>query len=137
LILDLNLVDKQGLEVIERIRQEKSDPIRILIITAFQDPKMLRTVLDQGVNGYLPKYKGESDLYEAIEEVLAGNTYQSDAAKSVIDKQLTDRTDRTTHISEVFIKKHRLTKREAQILTLISQALNNKEIGRKLFISDQ
>lgn len=137
LIMDLNLIDKHGLEVIERIVQGEQPKPRILLVTAYQDPKILRAALDQGADGYLSKYKGVPDLYEAVEEVLAGNVYRSEPLKQGIDRQPAEKNDRNTNISEVFIKKHRLTKRETQILALISQALSNKEIGRKLFISDQ
>ncbi|WP_170110544.1 LuxR C-terminal-related transcriptional regulator [Flavilitoribacter nigricans] len=137
LIMDLNLVEQHGLEAIEEIRREGSDRTCILVMTAYQDTKILRAVMENGANGYLPKYKGAVDLYEAIDSVLHGIIYRSEPLKSNMGKLLTDTNGQPAVIAEVFVKKHRLTKRETQILSLISQAMNNKEIGRKLFISDQ
>lgn len=137
LIMDLNLMEKHGLDAIEEIRKEGNKKTCILVITGYQDAKILRGVLERGANGYLPKYKGATDLYEAINVVLKGKIYRSDPVKSNMGKPLFDVGGRNALIAEVFVKKHRLTKRETQILSLISQAMSNKEIGKKLFISDQ
>lgn len=137
LIMDLNLSEKHGLEVIERIRQQKRNNTRILVVTGYQDAKILRAVLDHGANGYLPKYKGEADLFEAVDVVMKGKIFRAEPLKNGMGKSFTETGSRNALITEVFIKKHRLTKRETQILSLISQAMSNKEIGRKLFISDQ
>lgn len=138
LIMSLNLMDRNGLEVIRQIRQENKDNhLCILVMTVHQEPKILRAVLDNGANGYLPKYKSGLDLYKAIQAVLGGEIYKIEPLKNGLDKLFKDKVSRTSLISEGFIQEHRLTKRETQILSLISQALSNKEIGRKLFISDQ
>lgn len=137
LIMDLNLMEKHGLEVIERIRRKKNDHTSILVITGFQDDKILHAILDQGANGYLPKHKGEAELYDAIGTVLAGKIFRSEPGRNNVKKSLAESFDRSELITEVFVKQHRLTKRETQILSLISQAMSNKEIGKKLFISDQ
>ena len=137
LIMDLNLMEKHGLEAIGEIRKMGSKEPFILVFTGYQDMKILREVLDRGANGYLPKYKGAMDLYEAIRTVFAGKIYRSEPVQSNTGKPLFDAGGRNALLAEVFVKKHRLTKRETQILSLISQAMSNKEIGRKLFISDQ
>lgn len=139
LIMDLNLVEKHGLETIEAIRKAEKKDLRthILVITAYQDAKILRSILDCGANGYLPKYKGAPELYEAIRAVMAGKVYRSEPSKNSMGKPIKEATGGRAVITEIFVKKHRLTKRETQILSLISQAMSNKEIGRKLFISDQ
>lgn len=137
LIMDLNLLEKHGLEVLAEIRGESSRQTHILVITGYQDTKILRGVLERGANGYLPKYKGAADLYEAIKVVLKGKIFRADPVKSNMGKPILEAGGRNAVIAEVFVKKHRLTKRETQILSLISQAMSNKEIGSKLFISDQ
>jgi two-component system NarL family response regulator len=137
LIMDLNLMDKNGLEVISRIRKKYRDSPCILVMTAHREPKILRAILDKGANGFLPKHKGEKELYEAIRNIFEGKIYKAEPAANGGNKLLTEPGGQVAHISEGFIQKHQLTKREAQILQLISQAMSNKEIGRKLFISDQ
>lgn len=136
LIMDLNLRDKHGLDVISRIRKKAKNQPFILVMTAQREPKIIRAVLDKGANGFLPKHKGEVELYEAIQTILDGKQYKADAVNGS-GKLAAESAVPISHISEVFIQKHRLTKRESQILQLISQAMSNKEIGTKLFISDQ
>lgn len=137
LIMDLNLMEQHGLEALEEIRRAGNQKTCILVVTGYQDAKILQGALERGANGYLLKYKGAADLYEAINTVLGGETYRSEPVNSNLVKPFNDLAGRTKVVAEGFVKKHRLTKRETQILNLISQAMSNKEIGRKLFISDQ
>jgi two-component system NarL family response regulator len=137
LIMDLNLIEKHGLETIEEIRRAGNHKTYILVVSGYQDAKILQVVLERGANGYLPKNKGAADLYEAIHIVLGGGIYRSEPLKSNLGKPFSELVGRSKVVAEGFVKKHRLTKRETQILNLISQAMSNKEIGRKLFISDQ
>lgn len=136
LIMDLNLKDKHGLDVISRIRVKAKQQPYILVMSAHCEPKIIRAVMDKGANGFLPKHKGEEELYEAIQTVFDGKAYEVESVNGA-GKLFADQGVSISHISEGFIQKHRLTKRETQILQLISQAMSNKEIGRKLFISDQ
>ncbi|MCB0633897.1 MAG: response regulator transcription factor [Saprospiraceae bacterium] len=137
LIMDLNLIDKNGLDVISRIRKGNKDMPCILVMTAHREPKIIRAILEKGANGFLPKHKGEEELYEAIHTIFEGKIYKAEAVSNGMAKLIAEQGPSGSHISEGFIQKHHLTKREAQILQLISQAMSNKEIGRKLFISDQ
>lgn len=138
LLLNLNLLEKHGLDVIDSIRRCGGQKTCILVMTTYEESKISRTVLERGANGYLFKHGGASELLEAIETVLRGRVYRAKLQKDrELKRPFTNDVERSALITEVFVKQHRLTKREAQILYLISQAMNNKEIGRQLFISDQ
>lgn len=139
LILELNLPDKDGLEVMTVIERERI-PVHILVLTMYDEPKIVKSALKSGAQGYILKDRDIEELYQAIDEVLSDQTYigegvqlsENGQIRSVVGKQHTD-----FHLEDRFVKKYHLTKREMEILRLITHALSNKEIAKELYISDQ
>ena len=132
LILDLNLHGIDGLDVIKKIRQN-GNRIPILVFSRYQDPKMAKSALQTGANGYLLKTSDPAELFTAIREVLAQDTYIGKGVKLSESRNGVS----IQSFEEKFVKKYYLTKREIQILRLITQAKSNKEIAQELYISDQ
>ena len=139
LILDLNLPEKDGLEVISQLRTEKIK-VKILALSMYDEPKIVKSAFKSGIDGYILKNKGISELFIAIEKLLSGLTYLGEGVnlnRNMISPLQHSRPKKVFQIEDRFIKKHNLTKRELEILRLITQALSNKEIAKELFISDQ
>lgn len=137
LILELNLAATDGLEVLQALQRERTT-LRILILTSYDDPKFVKAAMKCGAHGYILKDKGIEELFIAIQQVLADQIYIGDGVHlqsnnaMVTGKQQTD-----FHIEDRFIKKYHLTKRELEILRLITRAMSNKQIAQELYISDQ
>ncbi len=139
LILELNLSEVDGLEILATIQRERLS-IRVLVLTTYDDPKIVKSALKYGAKGYILKDKSLNELFFAIDEVLHGHVYigngitlaENGRSTAVVGKQQTDFA-----AEDRFIKKYSLTKRELEILRLISGAMSNKEIAKELYISDQ
>ncbi len=139
LLLDLNMPEADGLDVLDSIRENYSD-MKILALTMYDEAKLVKSAFKAGVDGYILKNSDPYELLNAIEEVLKGKTYigigvqlvgaRSNGTTFMADKEKSKFEDK-------FIQKYNLTKREIEILKLISQAFSNKEIAQELFISDQ
>ena len=139
LITDLNLPEIDGMGVLEYIRQGNKD-IRAIVLTMYDHPKFIRAAFKAGVDGYILKNKEEKELEECIQQVmLGGKTFMGAGVHVNRVPTFRKKTTSTTRYQNTdgFIKRHSLTKRELEILQLISQALSNKEIGKTLYISDQ
>jgi len=138
LLLDMNLPDMDGLEILSKIRINKND-IKIITLTMYDESKIVKSAFRAGVDGYILKSNGVNELYEGIKEVLKGNTFMGTGVG--LTNGFTSKTIKpgrlTMSYEDRFIKKYHLTKREMEVLKLISQALSNKEIGKELYISDQ
>ena len=138
LIFDLNMPGKDGLEVLEYI-QALGLSLSTLALTMYDSPKVVRAAFHAGVDGYVLKDKGIEGLFSGISAVLEGNPYMGSGVN--ISDGLPGASQplrqRRYQFSERKEKKHSLTKRELEILHLITQAMSNKEIARELFISDQ
>ncbi len=127
-LMDLNMPGKDGLEMLDELKA-RFPAIKILVLTMYNSPEIVRRALALGADGYLLKDHGRDELLFAIGEVLAGRRFVSEQVKSHADETrapfLDDFQTRTT-----------LTEREMEILRLIARSYTNKEIGDKLFISE-
>lgn len=135
-ILDLNLPDRDGLELIPEIRKQFRS-LRILVLTSYGDYKFVGQALKNGADGYVLKSNEPEALMEGIYEVMDGNTYIAPGLHITPPngKRLTQA--KKSPYEDRFVIKQKLTKREHEVLELITQAKNNKEIAKELYISDQ
>lgn len=139
LILDLNMPEKDGLDVINVIRAQNKE-LRILALTVYDESKIVKSAFKSGVDGYILKNVGMDELWKAIGEVMEGRTFLGKGVRlnTTIEEIKRKIEDQSRFPSEdKFIKKYNLTKRELEIIKLITHALSNKEIGKVLYISDQ
>lgn len=128
ILMDLNMPGKDGLETLTEIRS-RFPALKILVLTMYNSPEIVRRALALGADGYLLKDHGRDELMFAIREVLAGRNFVSEQVKPHADETREPFRDR-------FLAKTTLTEREHEILRLIANSYTNKEIGNKLFISE-
>lgn len=139
ILLDLNMPESDGLEVLEQIRKKYKD-LRILALTMYDEVKLVKSAFKSGVDGYILKNSDPKDLLFAIDVILQGKTYLGDGVELVGKEWRKNglvEAGSKKKFEDSFIQKYNLTKREMEILRLITQALSNKEIADELFISDQ
>jgi len=135
LLLDLNMPEGDGLNMLSIIKKKYKN-IRILALTMYDDVKLVRTAFNEDVDGYILKSTGKLELLEAIDEILDGGRFFGEGVRIHILPE-DQREIVPSKFDDKFVKKYNLTKREIEILRLITQAMSNKEIAKKLFISDQ
>jgi len=135
LLLDLNMPEGDGLNMLSIVKK-KYKKMQVLALTMYDEVKLVRTAFNEGVDGYILKSTGKLELLEAIDEVIDGGRFFGDGVKIHIMSE-DERAAMPSKFDDKFIKKYNLTKREIEILRLITMALSNKEIAKKLFISDQ
>lgn len=139
IILDLNLPETNGLEVMRMLKEGKTS-IKILALTSHGEPDIIKSAFRFGANGYILKNGGITELYHAIEEVLTGERYMGEGLSLPAESNKYNQRPglSTSFLPESrLLKKHNLTKRELEILKLIAQAFSNKKIAKELYISDQ
>lgn len=124
-VMDIHMPELTGVEATRRIRQENSD-IRVLVLTAYDDPAYVHALLEAGADGFILKTAELSRLYEALQEVAGGHS-AFDA--ETLQKAARYRQDHT--LAEG------LTEREIDVLMYAARGHTNKQIGKELFISDR
>jgi DNA-binding NarL/FixJ family response regulator len=92
-----------------------------------------------GADGYVAKKSTFRELIYALDEILEGNTYIGDGLRtSPAAFQKEEKPVRPkSEYNDTFTLKQKLTKREQEILELITQGKSNKHIGKELYISFQ
>ena len=132
LIMDINMPHKDGIEVLKELT-EQNIGCRVIILSSYDDIKLIKEVLKLGANGYLSKQCAGDSIIEAIESVASGKDYFSQNIQEKIFNSFSGNSSETT-INEATVKSL-LTDRELEILKLISLEYSGKEIGEELSIS--
>jgi RNA polymerase sigma factor (sigma-70 family) len=118
--------------------REKNPATKVLIVTAYSEDENILNAAKGGARGYILKGIDFSTLLQAIKTVHKGGlwidreTPSADAFEEIARGQLNEVRD---EIHNDLIDM--LTKREKEILRLVSEGLTNDEIGKKIFISEK
>ncbi|MBP7184002.1 MAG: response regulator transcription factor [Saprospiraceae bacterium] len=136
LILDLNLFpsDEHSVTTIAKIKLEFPN-IRILTLSNYNDPRVVKSVMKAGTDGFILKNSTSIDLCTATEKIIKGETYLGNGV--LLRSSFSDNEPIPNRPDEKFMLRHNLTKREVEVLKLLTKALNSKQIANQLFISDQ
>ncbi|HEY8956099.1 response regulator transcription factor [Chitinophaga sp.] len=131
IIMDIRMPGMNGLETSIRLL-EKNPRGRILFFSLFDEPDYVAAALEMGASGYILKDTSNKIFLSAIRTIHQGRYYfigeVSDVlVKKYLDARQTPGNGGTSDIS--------LSRREEQIMRMISQGLNNKDIAESLNIS--
>lgn len=133
LVLDINMPELDGLEVLRHFHKKGIEQPTI-ILSSYDDVKLVKEVLKIGADGFLAKKCAGENIVEAINSVNSGDQYFSKGVQKDLVAAAVGRTiKRKVHQDGVFTSS--LTERELQVLRLISIELSTKEIALRLSIS--
>lgn len=121
LLLDLNLPDRNGIDILPDITSRYPET-GILVLTMHRDPVLIQKVRQMGVDGYLLKDFGEKELLEAMDCIARNKTY----FKNLPYLQSDGNQDSTSLF---------LTEREKEVIRLTVSGKSSAEIATELFLS--
>ncbi|HRO08678.1 MAG TPA: response regulator transcription factor [Saprospiraceae bacterium] len=130
-LLDVNLPGMNGIEVCKEITSQYPD-VKVLAISMFNEESFVSEILNNGAKGYILKNTGREELLKAIRTVAGGNSYFSDEVTEIIMKGLMNKRKSSARTGS-FIP--RLSRREKEVLKLITREFTTQEIADNLFIS--
>lgn len=132
LILDIGMPEADGLDVLKSFKQHDAMP-DVIILTSYNDVKLIKEVLKMGAKGFLTKENASESIIEAIKTVYEGESYFSkDIHNRIINSFAGVQINETKRKNKRFKD---LSKREVEILKLLTQELSNKDIADQLQIS--
>lgn len=129
LLLDINMPNMNGLEVLQKINEMKLK-VKVLVLTVHNEVEYLLKAVDIGVNGYLLKDSESAELKKAILSVVNGEDYIQPSLIPVLNAKMIDRNKDNE-------KLEKLTKRELQVLKLLSIGKLNRQVAEELEISER
>jgi DNA-binding NarL/FixJ family response regulator len=126
LLLDLSMPDVDGIEVTSRVASSSPDT-RVVLFTSFSDREQIVRALDAGAIGYLLKDAEPEAIHDALRAAARGEAPLAPKAAAAL---LESRSERAGSAVE-------LTARERDVLALVIAGDANKQIARKLGISEK
>lgn len=130
-IVDLQMPVMDGAETSNQIIQKYPD-LKIIILTMHDSNKFILHMMELGVHAFLLKNTEPDELEKAIYAVADKDFYHNELVASVLRKNVKDKRPGQRPI----FQQAELTEREKEILLLICQELTMKEIGQRLFLSE-
>jgi DNA-binding NarL/FixJ family response regulator len=119
-LMDLRLPDRSGIDVMVEIRAESPDA-RFILLTMFAGDVEIQRALKAGAQGYLLKSMPPDQMLATIREVCAGKRSVAPELASQLAEHVGDEP---------------LSNREIEVLRYVSEGNRNREIAKKLFISE-
>lgn len=129
-VLDLDLGDESGLNLIEQLQTAAADAA-IVVLTGVRDVEKRDRAMELGARGVVLKDQGATELLKAIEKVHQTGEYwlEPGAAGRLLERRKAQSTEITDPDA---IKISKLTRRELEIIGLVGEGLENREIADRL-----
>ena len=122
-VVDLDLPDEPGTTLIRRMSARAGSP-RFLVYTGLTDPTMLAEAFECGAHGFVAKPGGLSVLVEGLREVGRGGSYRDPTLVKLAK-------------SDASAPSRVLSRREAEVLELLSTGLTGEQVAERLVLSPE
>ncbi|RYF77947.1 MAG: response regulator transcription factor [Cytophagaceae bacterium] len=127
ILLDVNLQGSNGIDLAKSI-SNSYPAVRILMLTMYNQPKLLDEARRAGLHGYLLKDSTTDQLLQAIRQVLSGGTFFDTHV-------LNPASPPDDPFGDSFARRLNLTFREVEIISLIREGLTNEQIAERIHLS--
>jgi DNA-binding NarL/FixJ family response regulator len=122
---DIRLKDENGIDIAGKLLAYDKEA-RIILLTTFKDEEYINKAIKIGVKGYILKDNIDS-LFQSIQTVMAGNMVLD--SEVIKDIKLSNQAKKS-------IEDFDITERELDIIKLLAEGMNNKEISQSLYLSE-
>jgi DNA-binding NarL/FixJ family response regulator len=120
-LLDVRMPGIDGLTILERLR-ERHPKVRVAMLSAVDDPTVVKAALSRGASAFIVKHIDPRDLAAAVRQAIDGAVFQP---LGLLENSNGDGNDAG------------LSKRELTILQALQSGLSNKQIAKELFLAEQ
>lgn len=138
-LMDMRMPDYDGAYGISGIRERRPE-VKILVLTTFDDDETIAKALESGADGYLLKEMEDEKVIAAVKGVYGGMSIFGDNVyrymrEQMAEKAVSDRSS-STQIGVESSEEMHFTERERDMLRLVSQGYDNKEIAAALYLAE-
>lgn len=127
-LIDIRMKGMNGSALCRIARQEGLQTI-LVILTSYADEELVQTCLQLGVQGYILKEIQGFDLVKSIRSIMDGGSILDPKATKVAMRWIQDRSENSSNLKS-------LSPRDIEILELIADGMTNREIGQRLYLSE-
>lgn len=139
-LMDINMPEKNGVEATADLIAEYPDA-KVMMLSIHDDESYVTHALKSGALGYMLKEMDADEIVEAIKVVSKGGSYlHPKVTKNLVAefRRLSEHENKGNfHQTEIRRPFHLLTKRECEVLQLLTDGQSNRTIGETLYISEK
>lgn len=139
-LMDINMPGKNGVDATAELMKEYSDA-KVIMLSIHDDESYVTHALKSGALGYMLKEMDADEIVEAIKVVANGGSYlHPKVTKNLVAefRRLSEHENKGNfHQTEIRRPFHLLTKRECEVLQLLTDGQSNRAIGETLYISEK
>ena len=139
-LMDINMPGKNGVEATAELITEFPDA-KVIMLSIHDDETYVTHALKSGALGYMLKEMDADEIVEAIKVVANGGSYLHPKVTKNLVAEFKRRSEHENkgnfHQTEIRRPFHLLTKRECEVLQLLTDGQSNRTIGETLFISEK
>ncbi len=130
-LLDLHMPGNHGLAGLAAIRAQYPG-VAVMVVSANDDPRVVRRALDHGAAGYLPKSSGLDELRDAIRAVFACERWLPPPLRAAVA-----RTQSSSSDADLAARLASLSPQQFRVLTFVAEGLLNKQIADRLDVQER
>lgn len=125
ILIDLGMPDMDGLSILQRMHA-RGTCLPLVVVSAEEDIRTIKSALDAGALGFIPKAHSGQQMLTALNTILEGGVY----LPADIQRQIDHLESRRSPVDGT------ITKRQFEVLKLLAKGYSNKQIATSLFVSE-
>jgi len=133
-LMDMRMPDYDGAYGIQAIK-EQLPQVKVLVLTTFDDEETIDKALSSGADGYILKEMEDEKVIASVKSVYAGMSIFGDGVYKVMRTRMEQRIGIQELAAAAESDQH-FTDREKDIIKLVAQGYDNKEIATELFLAE-
>lgn len=134
ILIDLSMPGIDGMSILKRMHERKLW-LPIVVVSGEEDVGKIRSALDSGALGFIPKTHNSQQMLSALQAILDGEIYIPADIEKKIDNLGTIRPPADASNNDA-LKASGITKRQFEVLQLLAKGYSNKQIATSLFLTE-
>ena len=131
-LMDMRMPDYDGAFGIRAIKEQCPD-IRVLVLTTFDDEETIQKAVESGADGYILKEMEDAKVIASVKTVYSGINVFGSGVYQVMKGRMNSAAPRVSAPTDT---ENALTPRETDIIRLVAQGYDNKEIASELYLAE-
>ncbi|MBE5942136.1 MAG: response regulator transcription factor [Lachnospiraceae bacterium] len=133
-LMDMRMPEYDGAYGIAAIKQQLPH-VKVLVLTTFDDEETIEKALDSGADGYILKEMEDEKVIASVKSVCSGMSVFGDGVYRVMRNRM-EKTANKYQKDEAEQSEYHFTQRELDVIRLVAQGYDNKEIATDLFLAE-